>query len=463
MVLKRFFFFGFFLFVIVFLLTVFYTVYTGWLSFSIMWVALFAGSFSYLRRAYKDQNTVLSFVIPFCVYSLYMYITNYLFVKDPYIDFFMMVDSKKFWSFSDYQLQSFSDVVDAQGKDYLMTIRYTLFNFGNLCLSFFAQIFDENNILVQKLQSVWLGAFSIPFVYLSLKKYFPTKQSLVYALFYAFFTHVFIYSVVFNRDPHVYLLYTIGAYIITNHNTVKNGLGKLVLLFVLICGFRLEHGLFFSAFILLYLWVQARSKPRLKVLVIALIPIVGLIAFPFFFGKYQENTDTYEGHLERVERTEASAAVLLNSLPPGIKETLMAVNSQVAPAVPFWRSWYPSLNQSTYSRHPVEGYYTPWRFIESIASVVWVYVWSIVLCGLLLKKYKVIPLELNLLFMVSVILLMMASTSVNARRTYCVYPIIFIYCLYIRQLLSPKLRRRVMQSATLVLIGIYCAYYIFKN
>lgn len=459
---KRYFTLTVFLLIVTVLLTIFYAFSTGWFSFLILWGILFVGSIAYLRSSFKEKNVVLAFVLPFCVYSLYMYITNYLFVENPYIDFFMMVDSKKFWGYSDYKLRSFSDVISAQQGDYVETIRYTLFNFGNLCVSFFAQIFDENNILIQKLQSVWLGAFSIPFVYLSFKKYFSANSSLAYAIIYAIFTHVCIYSVVFNRDPHVYLLYTIAIYIVVHHNTIRNGLGKMLILFVLICGFRLEHGLFFLTFVLLYSWIRSEGNGKVRILVVVMIPLAIAIMLPFLFGKYQDNTDSYGSLMERVERTEASAAVALSNLPPVIKEALMAVNSQLAPAVPFWRYWYPSLNQMSYSKHPVEGYFTAWRFPESIANILWVYIWGIIICGLFLKKYKSMPNSLNLLFIVAFLLLMAASTSVNARRTYCVYPIIFMYSIYIYHLLSPSSRRKVLQFTTIGLIGIYLLYYNLK-
>src|SRR5690606_13285853 len=114
--------------------------------------------------------------------------------------------------------------------------------------------------------------------------------------------------------------YTIGIYIIINSDTVKNGFGKLFLLFVLICGFRLEHGLFFLTIILLYSWIRAKGNANLRALVIVMVPIAIVVMSPFLLGKFQDNTEIYENQIERVERTEASTAATLNSLPPGIKQ-----------------------------------------------------------------------------------------------------------------------------------------------
>src|SRR5690606_10818880 len=111
-------------------------------------------------------------------------------------------------------------------------------------------------ILLQKLQSIWLSAFSIPFIYLSLRKYFNKDQSFYYSCIFGFLSHVFIYSTVFNRDPHVYFLFTIGTYLIVHYETKKNVLIKLFVLFILITGFRLESGLFFCVYFIVYLYLK---------------------------------------------------------------------------------------------------------------------------------------------------------------------------------------------------------------
>ncbi len=449
--------------VLAILTTIFFSFYGGWVSPICLWLLLFGFSIIFLKSRKESNYTIPLFCIAFSVYSIYMFVTNFIFVKDPSIDFFMMVDSKKFWNFSNYKIYSFSDFWTNYNSILPETIRYPLFSFINLAISFFGQIIDQNNILIQKLQSVWLGAFSVPYIYLSLRKFFDKNKALKYALFFALFTHVCIYSVVFNRDPHVYLLYTIAIYLIINYDTCKNVFWKLTLLFVLVCGFRLEHGLFFMMFIFIYLYLNSTRNKNLKILVVVLVPLAVILISPLLFDKYGENSGAYQGKIDGAERSETSAAAASSKLPPGVKQVVMTVNSQVAPAVPFWRDWYADVTDISFARNPSAGYFTPWRFMESLASIVWIYVWGIIVYSFFIKNYQKIPLELNLLLLIAVLLLIAASTSVNARRTYCVYPAIYIYAIYSYNLLSKRKVRFVFKLTSWLLIFIYIAYFYFKG
>lgn len=438
--------------------------YEGWYSFILIWVFLCIFSVVFLRSNYvEDNREVISlFLMGYSFYSLYMMITNYIYVDDPNTEFFMMVDSMKFWSYSDQTMNSFDDVLSNQSIAYEETIRYTFFNFGNLLLSFFAQLIDENNILLQKIQSVWLGAFSLPFIYLSIKKYFNKNKAFKYTLIFGIFTHVCIYSVVFNRDPHVYFLYVLGFYLVVNYDTKRHVFLKLSAILILISGYRLEHGLFFVSFLLAYLYLRAGTNGNIKALVVVLIPIFGLILAPFMFGKLQDNTDAYTDQIERVDRTEVSTAATLTNLPPGIKQIAMGVNSQIAPAIPFWRTWFPRESDRSYQRLKVAGYFTPWRFMESIANIVWLYVWGFIVVGLVLKKQRLVPKELNYLLIVAILLILAASTSVNARRTYCVYPIVFLYSLWMYNLLPKGARAVVMNYTSLLILILTCLFIYIK-
>src|SRR5690606_25965295 len=123
--------------VVVFLflsMTLGYTLLEGWYSFGIFSLLTFFFSIIYLNRNYPDEKVQLVklFLIFYSVYSLYTYLTNFLYVDDPRTDFFMMVDSKKFWIFSDYKISDFSEVIDIQRDSLVATSRYILFNFINL-------------------------------------------------------------------------------------------------------------------------------------------------------------------------------------------------------------------------------------------------------------------------------------------------------------------------------------------
>ncbi len=443
--------------------TLFYTVYSGWFSFLVVWVAMLLFSCVYLKNKFKERNVRIVFIISFCIYSLYMYITNYLYVEDPSREFFMMVDSMRFWNNSDYRMNSFQDFWSQYLRILPETIRYPLFSFINLLLSLFAQIIDQNNILVQKMQSVWLGSFSMPFIYLSFRKYFPQNKSLKYTIFFSIFSFVCIYSIVFNRDPHIYFLFTLGTYLLINYDRKKNVLLKLIVLLILIAGFRLEHGLFFVIYILSYFYFKSKKNKNILLMLVVFMPVSLIAISPILINKFQRNTEVYTERVENVDREEASAGAVFSRLPPGVKQVFMATNSQIAPAVPFWRGLFPDRQSKAYQKYSVAGYFTPWRFMESVAAVVWIYIWGFILYGFRKKMFKKVPLEIKFLFGISILLLLAASSIINVRRIYCVYPAMFILAMYFYTFISRRKRKKIIQNTTFVLIALYGIYIVFKG
>lgn len=454
------------LFVFTFFCSLFYGLSEGWYSSILLWNIGAVFAIWFLRTFYKSERNglVKVFMFAYSMYSLYMFITNYIYVVDPSKDFFMIVDSIKFWHFSDYPLDNLSDLKNRFVYDLSYTYNYWIFNGINLFLSFFAQIFDENNILVLKLQNVWLGAFSMPFVYLSLRKFFNKSKSYNYTLFFAVFSYACIYSVVLFRDTHVYFLYTIATYLLIYYDSKKYVLLKFVVIFVLLLGFRIEHGLFFIMFFLAYFYLRTRKNKLLIIPLSVLIPIGIAVLAPTLSGNYMETAETYQGRIERVDRNEESAGATASKLPPGFKQILMAANGQIAPAVPFWRQWFPEKTNRTYRKlGSPPGYFTPWRFMEALAAVVWLYLWGFIILGYLKKVYKRIPIEVKLLFGIAIMLLLVASSAINARRYYCVYPAIFIVSMMAYNLLSKRSRRLAIRFTTCAIGVLYIGYFIFKD
>lgn len=456
--------FSLFIFIIALLATIFYSFYEGWYSYLLLWILTFVGTNYYLKLKFHSdrRNVQLLFITSFSLYSLYMNITNFLFVEDPSTEFFMIVDSFKFWNYSNFRMYSIKDFISYYNEILPYTNRYPIFSFINLSLSFYSQLIDENNILVLKLQSVWIGAFSIPFIYSILKKYLLRNKAFNYALVYLLFSHVVIYSVVFNRDPYIYLLFVIGFYLVCNYKMTKSIFLKLTILMILTCGFRLEHGLFFSVFFIAALYLKSLNQPRYKILLFVLFPISILSVFPLIFNSYDSNTDAYQQQIERVERDGFSTGAFLSKLPPGIKQLTMGINSQIAPAVPFWREWTPPASSETYARFPVAGYFTPWRFMESVAAIFWLYVWGVLITAFISKFKNKMTIELKILVIIAFILILAASSSINVRRIYCVYPIIFTVAASLYDKFNSKARYLVFRNTTLFILFLYVLYFYLK-
>lgn len=390
-----------------------------------------------------------------------MFVTNFLFVTDPSKTFFMIADSFKFWENSDHIMNEFSDVFLTYENTTVQTSGYRFFNLITLILSYFAQLFDHNNILVQKIFNVFLGAFSIPYIYMILRKFFDKKKSFHYSLIYSLLSYTAIYSVVLFRDCHVNLLFIIGSYLLVYHDKEKKVFLKLSIILILLLGFRLEFALFFSVYLIAYQYLRSKTNKSVLIVMFFVFPVILVFVSPIIVQSYEINTGTYTHQMLQEKSNDNSTGAKLSSLPPGIKNVLMAVNSQIAPAIPFWRGWAKSKN-STHKYNDIEGYHTPWRFMESVGAIFSLIVWFIIFYCWRLKLFYDIPIELKILFLIGVLLLFVGTTVVNPRRVYCIYSSVFVFAMYGYNRLSYQKRNVFLKKVLLGLTVIYACLYLFN-
>lgn len=390
-----------------------------------------------------------------------MYLTNYLFVLDPSSSFFMIPDSIQFWNNSDFRMDNLSNLMQVYEGTKDATIGYRFFNFITLFLSYFSQLFDENNILVQKLFNVFIGAFSVPYIYMMFRKFFNKKLSYKFAIIYLFVSYNTIYSVVLFRDCYVYLLYVIGSYLLLYYERQNYILFKFLLIFVLLLGFRIEHALFFLMFILVCLYLKSKKNKSIIIVFFILLPVALITLAPVLIDNMTESTNAYTRQALEKNENNNSMGAKLNKLPPGARHILLAINSQIAPVFPPWRAWFSKVN-STHAYENVQGYRTPWRFMEGFGAVFMVVCWIFILYSLSLGKYKKLPRDLKFLFLISVIFLLVASTVVNPRRVYCIYPIIYLVAMY-GYVRIPYKKQRILNRR--IVFGFFCLFtiLIFKT
>ncbi|MCH5598728.1 hypothetical protein [Niabella ginsengisoli] len=159
--------------------------------------------------------------------------------------------------------------------------------------------------------------------------------------------------------------------------------------------------------------------------------IVAFIFVIFFtsslLNSLVETTETYEG-LRNKSSAESTARAFAR-LPVGIKQVALAVNSQIAPAVPIWRNWSGDISKiNNYGGFNLRGYYTPWRFMEGVGAIFNIFMWSFIIAGFRRKNIRSRIFqhkEVIYLFFVALLLLLLATSDINVRRIFCVYPILF--------------------------------------
>lgn len=436
-------------------ISIIYSLDKGWLSSTILWLILSVSTVYYLRGKFKSNSKQVTelFLISFCFYSIYMFATNYLFVENPENSFFIAVDSIKFWNNSNFKMEQISDILKTYSETSFATQNYRFFNFSNLLVSFFGQIFDQNNILIQKLPGVFLSALSIPFIYMIFVKYFNESKAYNYTFIFLIFSYALSYSAVYFRDSFIYFFYTVGIYLLIYYSKERFVFIKLILVLIILLGLRTEHGLFFSIFLLSFFYLKSKKNKIFVLVAIFILPILISLYLPVVLNSYKENVSVYADKVVEANSNTNSVGAQLLKLPSGIKQILMAVNGQLAPAIPFWRTWSAKNISHVYSN--VEGYYTPWRFMESVSAVFSLCVWIIIIIGYRFKKYKHTPRELILLFVIAVLLLLSASTVVNPRRVYGVYLIFYLLAVFAYEQFKRKDRVKINHLVFFSLSSIY--------
>ncbi|MBC9798486.1 hypothetical protein, partial [Sinomicrobium weinanense] len=214
----------------------------------------------------------------FTIYYLYMIITNYVYVRDPNSDFFFHFDSLDFYTVTDSLIRQKVNLEMFDWEFYRIK-NYPGFAFLSWLLGRIANMMGEvNSIVLQKTQIVFTCAMTIIFLYNIGRLYLPHKRTWIIAVTFGLLTHIFAFSGTYTRDPHILLFFVIGFYIFMSEWKFRN-LILLVLVGFLVAQFRMQHGLFFIAFISAYLFVRIKKfKNKIASFLLGIVFIMGFVA-----------------------------------------------------------------------------------------------------------------------------------------------------------------------------------------
>jgi len=407
-----------------------------------------------------NSETKNIFGFAYSIYTLYLILTNSILVKDPYIDFFYAIDSIKFWRNSDV-VGSFSSLVETfktNQEIYGGSQEYRLFNLICLIIACFSGFFGENHVLIQKFQSVFLGALSMPFVYQILLRYTDDKRYSFRATeIFVVFSFVSTFAVVFSRDIHVYFIYTLAFYLVACRLESPRALFYLILLIPITFFIRFEHGIFLTLFSIAFVYLSPKKHIRYYIPLIIALPIVLILGTRFLFFALDSYDNYSQMRMDAAGDTD-SLAVAFARFPPGIKQVLLAFIGQTAP-LPFWRNFGFSVSDpdsvAAQSHHIL-------RFMEGISGFLWPIVWGVIFFGIA-KGYAIkISKELKVLFIVAVLLLLATTADIHVRRIFAVYPIIFVVASLFYYNFSYNLRFKAISQSLVFMILLYSAYFLIK-
>lgn len=436
---------------------------TGYLSFLILWLLCFGGALLYFSRFSEHSRYLFElFSFAFIFYTLYMGITTYLLVDDPTTDFFYAHDSTKFWIRSE-GIASLSELwatfnQNAVGLESVGGFR--VFYFMTLVVSYLSSLIDENNIYVQKLAVVFIGALASPYIFMILKKYTDPYYAYLTTLVFIVFSHASTFSVEFLRDSYTYFFYVLGFYLVTVERQSNGILFKLLLISLLVFFIRPEHGVFFLFFVAAFVYLNKRTNKLAFAFAILMMPAL-LYLSSYLVSMSLETYSTYDDVRQRVGESTDSLAARFANYPFGVKHLILAFLSQTT-GVPFWRYLFydgSDIASVAYKSH------NGWRFMEAISGTLWIFVWGYIIYAV--RRYRVylkqLPREITVLCLVAFLLLLAGTADINVRRIFCVYPILYTVAVLIRYRLPKNARRLVIQNSFLVIVGLYVIYFMLKG
>ena len=404
----------------------------------------------------KGENFRYIYTTMLCTYSIYMLfaILRYFQFIDNEIDptadelryFIPFVDNiiEKKVAFTDLLYESLSY---NRGEHYSY-----LFYIGGVAL-FSEKYLGGYNLMQVILSSQFLACLYSIFIFKIISLYKKVDIAFRYTIFYMLCTPVVMSSVNILRDLPIALSYLIGLYIILKNTKFKSGICILLILLSLIMSLRLEHGLFFVLLIITYIY---KKLSRFKILfgVIALVCVVGSIAIiQNTFITLFDTISTYNEYTKEHANISGLAMKLI-SLPSPVKEIACSLFSQIFP-IPPWASF-------------IGGVKSLPDFIFSLSSMIkticWFYIVFFVIKNIF-KYYKNIqPYNWGHLLLIALLLIVACSSEYyESRRMMCMYPIIYLVFIKIRDFIDRVQLQKNNKQFGLLYGGLLIAYVLLLN
>lgn len=383
----------------------------------------------------------------FLIYLLYSFVTDISYVTNPFADFFYAKDSLHFFAHADNlgRQRSLEEIIAISLNDFICA-DWKGFSIIIGIVSYISNVIDNNNIFVQKLIIVFFSSLIVPFLFSILSLF--SKHAFKYALIYGLFSYSLFYSAVLLRDVIVGFLYVAIFLAFFKQKSLRV---FFVLLFLsLICFlFRPEHGYFSLVFVCVYafLLMTDSNKKGIALPILAVTMILLFISGGVIFSAVEKlrSTATVTEEYSLEGASSSSLGVALLGLPWGVKHIAAGLFSQVLP-FPFYA-----------------GLEKGFAFITlSIASLFWYFNWVFILLSRPFQTFKHLDRNLKYLMLVSLVLILLASTNADTRRIMCVYPVVYVVSVIGFEKLSRLNRVRVFIFGVLVYLVLLLIYLIIK-
>ena len=407
-------------------------------------------SLIFIDRKHRDNylRVIWIFIV---VYSLYLIISHYAMVKDPLTDYFIGIDEVEDYFFVALRLSdlSYSDIWNVsftEGRFSNSPLYYAL-------LGTFQKITELDffySYLALKMHAAFWASIIPGVVYLLCNRVVDKISSYKSAVIYGLFSFTFIYSASLLRDIYIAVIFCIALYLITSEKPDTKKYFILIILGLITYYLRLENGVFFLAFLGVWIY-RSGSNNKFLLGTVALVSIAGIVLIlGGIEGIYERIINIIIRYNERAYQIadQDSLGIQLRNLPIPLNYVALFGFGQISP-FPFWAelrqgiSWYKVL------------LYLP----EMVAVLFWFSVWVRIIRNYkmaksFLKKYKYLSVTVVLY------ILLISIAEPGTRRLMAVYPFIFMVYIHISKKVF-TLKEVVYNSAIYAFLLV--VYFILKT
>ncbi|WP_160069586.1 hypothetical protein [Sphingobacterium bovisgrunnientis] len=403
-----------------------------------------------------DNFSAEIFQLFFLIYSLYAFIINEVYIDDGYIDYFIAIDSVKFYSNTQEFLafNSYLHSIASVGDNYQLN-EVRGYYYISITVGYLANFIQANTYYIQLMIISFTSSLVITSVYNLLNLYLDNRKSYYYAVIYGFLSYIFAYSANLLRDVHISLLFAVGFYYFLKYKTLGN-LIRLCVILYLISLFRPEHAAFFGVIILLYIFAIIFNENTItnkKMIWSVLGFILLLIVFARFNVLYiwellNSTSERYSELKNEDAAPDGLGATLLN-LPGGIKHIASTAYSQILP--------FPITSGVSTSR----GIIKILAFPIMLSGIFWFTIWYIIFSGI--KKIKSFPGDYQCLLFISLVFLVFASAaSGDFRRLMAVYPLVYLLAISIYVDVGKLQKIKIIVGSLILYISLHLVYILLK-
>lgn len=438
---------------LIFILGLFYWLFTGEviMLFSLFGFTLLGTIIFFIITNSKNKYSYLIYNWGILIYGLYMLLSHASCISNPTETFFIHNDA--YGGFFTNTVLQFKDMSWNSIGDVLFVSSYCNEYPGSgvwfVALAKLADYIGVINLrFFLRMQSFLFGSCIIGMIGDLLFLYGYNKKNVYKSVFgFALFSYLIFSAVIFTRDIHVAFFYTCIGYIYLKPHC-KNRI-LLLFIFALLSALpRPENGLFALLFPVVYLYVNSHTKYRSYALAFGVAIAASILLYDTFISQLDQ-IEYYHNRTIDVEKKNG-LFMIFNNLPFPFNTTFVVVYSMIHP-LPFDSYVYQGAeNGGGWVAAPsiITPFYWSYFFIISVL--------------LILKKRCMNSKAYFLLLTCLFYIFLTEFIDPNVRRTFAIYPTIFMVCILYGGLIAHKNRNNIKYYwwPILLLINIFSIMYL---